>query len=57
MLRKLNKSFYRGKYNMSGKNLLASITKAAVNDNQAVNKTGAVDKYFKKLLSMKFIFL
>ncbi len=42
---------------MSGKNLLASITKAAVNDNQAVNKTGAVDKYFKKLLSMKFIFL
>lgn len=39
---------------MSGKNLFASITNAEVNDNHAVNNTGAVDKYFKKLLSIKF---
>jgi hypothetical protein len=37
---------------MSGKNLLASIINEAVNESQTVNKTGAVDKYFKKLLSI-----
>jgi hypothetical protein len=42
---------------MSGKNLLASITKAAVKDNHAVIKTGAVDKYFKKLLSINLTFI
>jgi len=31
--------------------------KAAVNDIHAVIKTGAVDKYFKKLLSMFVIFV
>ena len=49
---KLENNFYNGKYNISGKNLLASITRAAVKDNHAVIKTGAVDKYFKKLLSI-----
>lgn len=37
---------------MSGKNLFASITKPAVNDNHTVIRTGAVDRYFKKLLSI-----
>ena len=37
---------------MSGKNLFASITKPAVSDNHAVSRTGAVDRYFKKLLSI-----
>ena len=31
---------------MSGKKRFISIIKPAVNDNQIVNKTGAVDKYF-----------
>jgi len=39
---------------MSGKNLFASIMKEAVNESHTVNKTGAVDKYFKKLLSIIF---
>lgn len=52
-------SFYRGKYNISGKNRLASITKPAVKDNHTVHNTGAVDKYFKKLLSIvkRFYFM
>ena len=52
-----NISFYRGKYNISGKNLFASIIKAAVNESQTVNKTGAVDKYFKKLLSISLVYI
>ena len=44
--------FYNGKYNISGKKRLASITKPAVKDNHTVQSTGAVDKYFKKLLSI-----
>lgn len=44
--------FYNGKYSISGKKRLASITNPAVNDNHTVHKTGAVDKYFKKLLSI-----
>jgi hypothetical protein len=42
---------------MSGKKRFASITKAEVNDNHAVIKTGAVDKYFKKLLSINCSFV
>lgn len=45
-------SIYIGKYNMSGKNLLASIIIDAVNESQTVSKTGAVDKYFKKFVSI-----
>lgn len=45
-------SIYIGKYNISGKNLLASMINEAVNESHTVNKTGAVDKYFKKLLSI-----
>lgn len=41
---------------MSGKNLLASITSEAVKESHTVNKTGAVDKYFKKLLSIMFAY-
>jgi hypothetical protein len=45
-------NFYIGKYNISGKNRFASIINEAVNESHTVNKTGAVDKYFKKLLSI-----
>ena len=45
-------NIYIGKYNISGKNLLASITSETVNEIHTVSKTGAVDKYFKKLLSI-----
>lgn len=44
--------YYIGKYSISGKNLFASITNPAVKDNQTVIRTGAVDKYFKKLVSI-----
>jgi hypothetical protein len=40
---------------MSGKNRFASITNAAVKDIHTVIRTGAVDKYFKRLLSMCLI--
>jgi hypothetical protein len=43
---------YSGKYNISGKKRLASITNPAVKDSHTVHNTGAVDKYFKKLLSI-----
>jgi hypothetical protein len=41
---------------MSGKKRFASITNPAVNDNHTVIITGAVDRYFKKLLSMGISF-
>lgn len=37
---------------MSGKKRFASITKPAVKDNHTVHSTGAVERYFKKLLSI-----
>jgi hypothetical protein len=37
---------------MSGIKRFASITKPAVNDNHTVNSTGAVERYFRKLLSI-----
>lgn len=40
------KNYYKYKPNISGKNLFISIINPAVNVNQIVNKTGAVDKYF-----------
>ena len=37
---------------MSGIKRFASITKPAVNDNHTVKSTGAVERYFRKLLSI-----
>ena len=37
---------------MSGTKRLASITSPAVSDSHTVSKTGAVERYFKKLLSI-----
>jgi hypothetical protein len=47
-----NVIYYIGKYNISGKKRLASITSPAVKDSHKVHNTGAVDKYFKKLMSI-----